>query len=86
MKLRDEEKSSLSDAIDKMNEGLDVFIQFYNDAEEDKPLIEFTNETIKIIEKAIEHYGHEEVEKKINTIVREVLSFLPKGKKEEEKS
>lgn len=80
MKLTDEEKSALSEAIDKMNEGLDVFIQFYNDGEEDRPIIEFTEDTVSAIEKAIDAYGKEAVTGKINAIIREVLSFLP-GKK-----
>ncbi|WP_226669508.1 atypical membrane-integrating protein (Mistic protein) [Metabacillus litoralis] len=80
MKVNDDEKKLLSEAIDKMNEGLDSFIEFYNDSEEDKAIIEFSEETIKSIEKAIEVYGKEEVTSKINTIVKEVLSFLPTKK------
>lgn len=81
MKVSEEEKKLLSEAIDKMNEGLDTFIGFYNDSEEDKPLIEFTDETIETIQRAIEVYGKDEVTTKINTIIREVLSFLPNNKK-----
>ncbi|MDQ0229811.1 protein mistic [Metabacillus malikii] len=77
MKVTDDEKKQLSEAIDKMNEGLDAFIQFYNESEEDKPLIEFTDETMETIARAIEAYGKDEVTAKINTIVKEVLSFLP---------
>jgi hypothetical protein len=80
LKVNEEEKKLLSEAIDKMNEGLDAFIGFYNDSEEDKGLIEFSEETIEIIEHAIEAYGKEEVTTKINTIIREVLSFLPNKK------
>ncbi|WP_299087293.1 hypothetical protein [uncultured Metabacillus sp.] len=80
MKVSEEEKKQLSEAIDKMNEGLDTFIGFYNDSEEDKGLIEFSEETIKTIENAIEVYGKEEVTAKINTIIKEVLSFLPNKK------
>ena len=80
MKLTEDEKNALSDAIDKMNEGLDVFIQFYNDAEEDKPIIEFYEKTMSAIEKAIDVYGKEAVTEKINSIIREILSFLPKDK------
>ncbi|MDQ0857695.1 atypical membrane-integrating protein (Mistic protein) [Bacillus sp. V2I10] len=80
MKLTEDEKNALSDAIDKMNEGLDIFIQFYNDAEEDKPIIEFNEKTLSAIEKAIGVYGKEAVTEKINSIIREVLSFLPKDK------
>jgi hypothetical protein len=80
LKVSDEEKKQLSEAIDKMNEGLDAFIGFYNDSEEDKELIEFSEDTIETIQKAIDTYGKEEVTTKINTIIKEVLSFLPNKK------
>lgn len=75
MKVNEEEKKQLSEAIDKMNEGLDAFIGFYNETEEDKELIEFSDETIVSIQNAIDLYGKEEVTAKINTIIREILSF-----------
>lgn len=75
MKVSQEEKKQLSEAIDKMNEGLDAFIGFYNETEEDKELIEFADETIISIQKAIDLYGKDEVTAKINTIIREILSF-----------
>jgi hypothetical protein len=80
LKVNEEEKKLLSEAIDKMNEGLDAFIGFYNESEEDKALIEFTEETIETIQHAIEAYGKEEVTTKINKIIKEVLSFLPNKK------
>ena len=82
MKVNEDEKKLLSQAIDKMNEGLDTFIGFYNDSEEDRAVIEFTEATIEAIEKAINVYGKEEVTAKINTIVKEVLSFSPNKKGE----
>lgn len=78
MKLNETEKKNLSDAIDKLNEGLDVVIQFYNDSEEDRPLIQFDEEVIEAIEKAKEAFGEEEITRRINTIIKEVLAFLPK--------
>jgi len=83
LKINEEEKKLLSEAIDKMNEGLDTFIGFYNDSEEDRPVIEFTEETLETIERAIKMYGKEEVTAKINTIIKEVLSFLPNKKGEQ---
>ncbi|HZH63137.1 MAG TPA: atypical membrane-integrating protein (Mistic protein) [Metabacillus sp.] len=83
MKINEEEKKLLSEAIDKMNEGLDTFIGFYNDSEEDKAVIEFTEETLETIERAIKVYGKDEVTAKINTIIKEVLSFLPNKKGEQ---
>jgi hypothetical protein len=77
MKVNDKEKQALSDAIDKMNEGLDVFIQLYNESEEDKPVIEFDEEVISAIEKAKIAFGEEEITKRINSIIKEVLALLP---------
>ncbi|WP_453994204.1 atypical membrane-integrating protein (Mistic protein) [Bacillus nitroreducens] len=78
MKLNENEKKSLSDSIDKLNEGLDVVIGLYNEAEEDKPLIEFEPEVIEAIEKAKEAFGDEEITRRINTIIKEIFAFLPK--------
>ncbi|MBE4907478.1 atypical membrane-integrating protein (Mistic protein) [Bacillus luteolus] len=82
MKLNEKEKQKLSESIDRMNEALDVFIEYYNESEEDKPLIEFEPEVIDAIEKAKSAYGEEETTKKINTIIKEVLSFIPKNEAE----
>ena len=81
MKLNENEKKSLSDSIDKLNEGLDVVIQLYNEAEEDKPLIEFDQEVIEAIERAKEAFGEEEITRRINTIIKEIFAFLPKEEK-----
>ncbi|WP_243387654.1 atypical membrane-integrating protein (Mistic protein) [Bacillus kexueae] len=78
MKISPDEKLQLSDSIDKMNEALDTFIQFYNEAEEEKPLIEFDSSTFDMIEQAIEEFGKEVVERKINTIIQEIFSFVRK--------
>ncbi|MCD7035767.1 protein mistic [Metabacillus sp. GX 13764] len=80
MKISKDEKEALSTAIDKMNEGLDVFIQFYNEAEEDVPLVDFSDDTAKIIERAADSIGREKVSNKINTIVKEMLSFFDEKK------
>ncbi|WP_246945802.1 atypical membrane-integrating protein (Mistic protein) [Bacillus pinisoli] len=77
MKVNDQEKQSLSDSIDKLNEGLDVIIQLYNDAEADKSLIAFEDDTIEIIEKAKGVYGEKEIDERINKIIKEILSLLP---------
>jgi voltage-gated potassium channel len=82
MKLRPEEKNQLSEAIDKMNESLDRFIEFYNDSEEDRPIIEFDDEVISLIEAGKEKYGEEALTKKINSIIKEVLSFISSGDKD----
>jgi uncharacterized protein YwgA len=77
MKLNEQEKQTLSEAIDKMNDGLDSFIQLYNEAEEDQPLIEFDEEAVQIIDKAKRVYGSNEIDLRMNKIVKEILSFLP---------
>jgi uncharacterized protein YwgA len=77
MKLNEQEKQTLSEAIDKLNEGLDSFIQLYNDAEADRPLIEFDEEAVQIIEKAKNIYGNSEIDNRMNKIVKEILSLLP---------
>lgn len=77
MKVNDQEKQSLSDSIDKLNEGLDAIIQLYNEAEEDKSLIAFEDDTIEIIEKTKQAYGEKEIDERINKIIKEILSLLP---------
>ncbi|NPC93946.1 protein mistic [Bacillus sp. WMMC1349] len=75
MKVTDHEKQQLSMAIDKMNEGLDAFILLYNESEKDEPLIEYEDETASIINHAIEQYGKESINQKLNAIIKEILSF-----------
>ncbi|AST93079.1 atypical membrane-integrating protein (Mistic protein) [Sutcliffiella cohnii] len=76
MKLNDIEKTTLSNAIDQMNESLDKFIELYNEAEEDKEIITFDEEVVKLIQTGMDTYGEEAITKKINTIVKEVLSLI----------
>lgn len=80
MKLNNEEKKQLSTAIDNMNDALDVFIELYNESEEDVSIIEFEDQTIKAIKRAVDVYGKEAVSKKINTIITEIFSFLAETK------
>ncbi|MBM7661376.1 acetate kinase [Bacillus mesophilus] len=77
MKVNEQEKTSLSDSIDKLNEGLDTIIQLYNEAEEDKSLIDFDDDTIHIIQSAKKAYGEKEIDERINKIIKEILSLLP---------
>ena len=76
MKLNDTEKATLSNAIDQMNESLDKFIELYNEAEEDKEIIVFDEDVIKLIQAGKNSYGEEAITKKINNIVKEVLSLI----------
>ncbi|MBD8070511.1 atypical membrane-integrating protein (Mistic protein) [Bacillus sp. PS06] len=82
MKLSAEEKKTLSTSIDKLNEGLDEVIALYNEAEDDRPVIQFDAEVMEAIEQAKETFGEEEITRRINTIIKEVFSFLPKQEKE----
>ncbi|NSL50902.1 atypical membrane-integrating protein (Mistic protein) [Calidifontibacillus erzurumensis] len=77
MKVSKEENKKLSDAIDQMQSALDVFIEMYNDSEEDKLHIQLDADVIELIEKAKNVYGSEVVNEKVNTIIKEVLTFLP---------
>jgi hypothetical protein len=83
MKVTEQEKQALSDAIDKLSEGLDAAIQLYNDAEEDKSLIAFDDDTIQIIESAKNAYGNNQIDERINKIVKEILSLLPLDQKKQ---
>jgi DNA-binding transcriptional regulator GbsR (MarR family) len=77
MKANPNETKIFSDSIDKMNEAIEEMIELYNGLEEDLPLVEFEKEVLKDIEKAKKVYGDKYVNKKINAIVKEVLSWLP---------
>ncbi|KXZ13341.1 protein mistic [Bacillus nakamurai] len=75
MKVTNGEKEQLSTAIDRMNEGLDVFIQLYNESEIDEPLIQFEDETAELIKQARQLYGQEKLNKKLNAIIKQILSI-----------
>lgn len=75
MNVSSDEQKLLSGAIDKMNDGLDAFIQLYNEAKLQKSNIEFDEKTLKVIEEAIEVHGKDAVDKKLNRIVQEILTF-----------
>ncbi|WP_449354059.1 atypical membrane-integrating protein (Mistic protein) [Virgibacillus natechei] len=60
-------------AFDK---SLDSILELFNNLEEDVPIIHFGDDVIENIEHAKEKYGADMVNQKINTIVREMLSWL----------
>lgn len=76
MKVTKKESQALSDAIDQLTEGLESVVELYNDSEEDIPLIHFEPKVIESIEKAKELYGDQIVNKKLNNVVKEMLSWL----------
>ncbi|MGM0747456.1 MAG: protein mistic [Bacillota bacterium] len=75
MKVTSDEKEQLSAAIDRMNEGLDVFIQFYNEAEKDEPLIQLEDDTAKLMKEARELYGQDKLNETLNVIIKQILSI-----------
>ncbi|WP_171910755.1 hypothetical protein [Rossellomorea aquimaris] len=76
MRGKSEEIEKYSDAIDKMQEGLEAMIELYNDMEEDTPFIDLEDGVLEDLEKAKRIYGEEYVSKKVNTILKEVLTWL----------
>jgi hypothetical protein len=77
MKASAKESQAFSDAIDSVNNGMETIINFYNELEEDEPLIKFEDEVIEGISKVKEKYGADFVNQKINTLVKEMISWLP---------
>lgn len=77
VRVSKEENKKLSDSIDSMQEALDVFIDLYNQSEEDTFYVQLDDEVIELIQKAKNAFGQEVVNQKVNTIIKEVLSFLP---------
>lgn len=75
MKVTSDEKEQLSAAIDRMNEGLDVFIQFYNESEKDEPLIQLEDDTAKLMKEARELYGQDKLNETLNAIIKQILSI-----------
>jgi len=76
MKAEINESKNFGEAIDKMQEGLESVIELYNAVEEDTPIINLDKEVMENLEKAKRIFGEEYVSKKINTILREVLTWL----------
>jgi hypothetical protein len=76
MRANKDEIEKYSDAIDKMQEGLEAMIELYNDMEEDAPFIDLEEGVLDDLEKAKRKYGEEYVSKKVNTILKEVLTWL----------
>ena len=77
MKINHEENEHLSNAIDEVQEGINTIIELYNESEIEQHVIEFENDVIEGIEKAKEAFGEDFVNKKINTFIKEVITFLP---------
>ncbi|ANC78284.1 hypothetical protein ABE65_016350 [Fictibacillus phosphorivorans] len=79
LKYNKEDREKYSEAIDRMQEGLDSMIDLYNEAEDDEELIQYDEEVIAAIRQAKESFGDDFINQKINTIVKEVLSLMQGG-------
>ncbi|MFC4559423.1 hypothetical protein ACFO3D_14590 [Virgibacillus kekensis] len=76
MKANKEDLNKYSEAIDRISEGNEAMIELFNELESDDPIIAFDQEVATNIERAKKKYGKDMVNAKINTVVREMLSWL----------
>ncbi|MCA1055691.1 atypical membrane-integrating protein (Mistic protein) [Rossellomorea aquimaris] len=76
MRAKSDENEKYSEAIDRMQEGLEAMIELYNDMEEETPFVDLEEGVLKDLEKAKQIYGEEYVSQKVNGILKEVLSWL----------
>ncbi|WP_158737456.1 atypical membrane-integrating protein (Mistic protein) [Alteribacillus sp. YIM 98480] len=76
MKANENDHHKYSEAIDKIQEGNNAMIELFNELEDDDPLIRFGDDVMENIEKAKKKFGDDVVDEKINTVVREMLSWL----------
>jgi hypothetical protein len=76
LKADKREYNELSRAIDRLSEGLDSVIELYNELEEDKPIINLDDQILSDLEEAKEKHGEDFIDKKLNTLIKEALSWL----------
>lgn len=76
MKANKDDLNKYSEAIDRISEGNEAMIELFNELETDDPIIAFDQEVADNIERAKKKYGDDMVNAKINTVVREMLSWL----------
>lgn len=76
MKANEKDYQKYSDAIDQIQQGNDAMIDLFNEMEDDTELIGFDQKVVEQIEKAKVKFGDDAVNEKINTVVREMLSWL----------
>ncbi|WP_077622862.1 hypothetical protein [Sediminibacillus massiliensis] len=60
----------------RFDKALDEILDLFNNLESDDPIIHFGQDVIDNIERAKKKYGDKMVDEKINTVVREMLSWL----------
>ncbi|HET7629416.1 MAG TPA: hypothetical protein VFK44_13665 [Bacillales bacterium] len=68
----------------KFDKALDDILELFNDLEDDQPVVRFDEAIVEQIGKAKRKFGAREVDTKINTVVREMLSWLDLDEVEEE--
>ncbi len=83
MKAEKREYNEMSRAIDRVSEGLDSIIEMYNEIEEDKPIIKLDDQVLSNLEEAKEKYGEDFIDKKLNNLIKEALSWLDAPAEEE---
>ncbi|WP_349410118.1 atypical membrane-integrating protein (Mistic protein) [Pseudalkalibacillus sp. SCS-8] len=83
MKANKREYNDLSRSIDQISEGLDAVIELYNELEEDKPIIKLDDQVVSQLEEAKEKYGEDFIDRKLNTLIKEALSWLDAPSEEE---
>ncbi|WP_408010563.1 atypical membrane-integrating protein (Mistic protein) [Pseudalkalibacillus sp. A8] len=84
MKAIKREYNEFSRSIDKMSEGLDAIIELFNELEEDKPIIRLDDKVLAELEEAKEKYGEDFINRKMNNLIREALSWLSAQENEDE--
>lgn len=60
----------------KFDKALDVFLELFNNLENDTQIVEYSDEVADGIEKAKKKYGTDVVNEKINTVIGEMISWL----------
>ncbi|MRH45070.1 atypical membrane-integrating protein (Mistic protein) [Aquibacillus halophilus] len=60
----------------RFDKALDEVIDLFNNIENDDPIIRFGEDVIENIERAKKKFGETMVDEKINTVVKEMLSWL----------
>ncbi|GGK01991.1 hypothetical protein GCM10007063_25300 [Lentibacillus kapialis] len=60
----------------RFDKALDDILDLFNNLESDKPVIQFEADVLDKIERAKMKYGGDNIDKKMNAVVHEMLSWL----------
>ncbi|HET7658370.1 MAG TPA: hypothetical protein VFK37_08760 [Bacillales bacterium] len=69
MKANERERNQFDHALDEI-------LELFNHLEDDEPLVHFDQEVMEKLQKAKLKFGASEVDSRINTVCREMLSWL----------